>query len=142
MNYEINGVTVEVAGDEDRYAVYSACVKVGGDVIGTGRCRGTRSSAQELARLVIESYFSRETPPEGAELRRRDERDEREEIYIVPFRGIYVVARRVEFVLRFDCFRRQYDCRYDWVVETWHTTVESARRAAARVQFCPKSYSS
>jgi hypothetical protein len=139
MNYEINGVTVEVAGDEDRYAVYSACVKVGGDVIGTGRCRGTRSSAQELARLVIESYFSRETPPEGSELRRSDER---EEIYIVPFRGIYVVARRVEYLLYFDHFKGQHDYRYDWVVETWHTTVESARRAAARVQFCPKSYSS
>jgi hypothetical protein len=127
--FEINGAVVEVSG-EDKQAVYSACVRVGGDLKGTGRCRPTKSSALELARQIIEQYFTLENPPEGSELYRADDDLA---IYIVPFCGVYVVAKRIAIWQRYDHFQSRHFYSYDWVIETWHTTLEAARRAAALI---------
>jgi hypothetical protein len=126
MIFQINGVMVEVNG-EDKQAVFFACVKVGG-VKGAGWCHATKSSAHELARQVIESHFTWEIPPEGSELYRLADDTA---IYIVPFNGVYVVAKRIAIWRGYDHFKKQHFYRYDWVVKSWHTTLEAARRAAA-----------
>jgi hypothetical protein len=131
INFEFGNVAVEVYGSaEDKQAIFSACVRVGDIKKGTGRCHATKSSARELARQVIESYFSHETPPEGSELARVVGDTA---IYIVPFSGVYVIARRIAYWIHYDHFKKQHFYRYDWVVETWHTTLEATRRAAALV---------
>lgn len=124
MVFETNGVKIVVNGGGDKQAVFSARVQVG-DLVGTGRCHATKSSALELARLVIEQYFSFEIPPAGSELCHEGDGSA---IYIVPFHGVYVVSRRAAHWRGYGNYHR-----YDWVVESWHTTLEAARRAAARI---------